>query len=146
SVNQSTRDQFLKHLSRCDFTPPLNTYVNVSEYVKKIAKHAKIFEAWNENKELIGVIAIYIDTTGKRLAFITNISCVREYQRRGIMTVLLQKCIKNIYKMGIKEIMLEVYACNKKALNFYKKHNFREVKNINDRVTMKIEITGEMTR
>ena len=51
---------------------------------------------------------------------ILAIATVEEYRNKGIAQELLDK-IKN------KDIFLEVRESNKKAINFYKKNNFKEI-------------------
>ena len=75
---------------------------------------------------------------------ILAIATVEEYRNKGIAQELLDK-IKN------KDIFLEVRESNKKAINFYKKNNFKQISirkgyysdPTEDAIIMKMEVNNE---
>ena len=87
-------------------------------------------------------------------ADILNIGIDPDFQRQGYATALLNHLIEELRKRHIGEILLEVRAGNKSAIQFYKKQGFKEIfvrknyytKNSNDRsqredgIIMRIEI------
>ena len=60
-------------------------------------------------------------------ADILNIGIEPDYKRQGHGTALLNHLIKELKKKDICEILLEVRAANKSAIQFYKKQGFEEI-------------------
>ncbi|MDX1919157.1 MAG: ribosomal protein S18-alanine N-acetyltransferase [Candidatus Caenarcaniphilales bacterium] len=58
--------------------------------------------------------------------FITNLAVEPGFQRRKIGQALLMHLIKQVSKLGVKYLTLEVRAGNIKAQNLYKKFGFEE--------------------
>ena len=105
----------------------------------------------NLNGKTIGylIAMLSLDT-----ADILNIGIDPDFKRQGYGTALLNYLIENLRKRNISEILLEVRAGNKSAIQFYKKQGFEEIsvrknyyiKNSNNRsqredgIMMRIEI------
>ena len=125
NINKSTVDQIRKHLEKCSvhFHPALSTYVNINDYSVKLKHKATRFEAWNEDEELVGLIAMYINSS-EGIGFITNVSVDIEYKGHGIASKLMDQVKEYASKNSIETIELEVYQENIKAINFYHKHGF----------------------
>ena len=60
-------------------------------------------------------------------ADILNIGIDPDFKRQGYGTALLNHLIKELRKRDISEILLEVKAGNKSAIQFYKKQGFEEI-------------------
>ena len=60
-------------------------------------------------------------------ADILNISIDSDFKRQGHGTALLNHLIEELKKKDIGEILLEVRAANKSAIQFYKKQGFEEI-------------------
>ena len=60
-------------------------------------------------------------------ADILNIGIDSEFQRQGHGTALLKHLIEELRKWDIGEILLEVRAGNKPAIQFYKRQGFEEI-------------------
>jgi len=60
-------------------------------------------------------------------ADILNIGIDPYFKRQGYGTALLNHLIKELRKRNISEILLEVRAGNKSAIQFYKKQGFKEI-------------------
>ena len=60
-------------------------------------------------------------------ADILNIGIDSDYKRQGHATALLNHLIEELKKRNISEILLEVRAGNKPAIQFYKKQGFKEI-------------------
>jgi ribosomal-protein-alanine acetyltransferase len=58
---------------------------------------------------------------------ILNIGIDPDYKRQGHGTALLNHLIKELKKRSIREILLEVRAANKSAIQFYKRQGFKEI-------------------
>jgi 2-polyprenyl-3-methyl-5-hydroxy-6-metoxy-1,4-benzoquinol methylase len=137
-INNSTIEDIVYHLTNCSklFVPELNTYVNILEYSNKIFNKSVRFEAYNDGN-LIGLLALYINEESKS-TFITNLSVDINHQKKGVSKKLLNNCKDfNFYK-NYDFILLEVFKKNINAINFYKKNNFKILKNIEDKLIMKL--------
>ena len=60
-------------------------------------------------------------------ADILNIGIDPDFQRKGHGTALLKHLIEELRKRDIAEILLEVRAGNKSAIQFYKKQGFEAI-------------------
>ena len=60
-------------------------------------------------------------------ADILNIGIDPNFKRQGHGTALLNHLIEELRKRHISEILLEVRAGNKSAIQFYKKQGFKEI-------------------
>lgn len=60
---------------------------------------------------------------GKR-AWIYHLAVHPDYQKKGYGSLLLQKAEKELLKLGATKILIGVLPTNKKALDFYQKHEF----------------------
>lgn len=88
------------------------------EYVKSLLPNSEIYIAESKNK-----IIVFI---GIENAYIAGIFVLEQMQSNGVGTQLLLQAKKK-YSM----LTLQVYAKNKKAIEFYKKENF-----IIDKITL----------
>jgi ribosomal-protein-alanine N-acetyltransferase len=70
--------------------------------------------------------------THENKANILMLSVSEYYQNRKIGTELLKEFLKIISNLNIKIIELEVRTDNEKAISFYKKHNFKIKKKIEE--------------
>jgi ribosomal protein S18 acetylase RimI-like enzyme len=113
------------YLSQCDtdFIPPLSQRVNIDDYAKKIINNAVRFEAWSGDI-LIGLVASYFSEQERPVAYITSVSVLREWMRRGITSHLMEQCITYAKDLGIRQIKLEVERGNMPALKLYEKYGF----------------------
>ncbi len=57
---------------------------------------------------------------------ILNFATDPDFQRRGLAGTLLREAARHGKELGMEEFTLEVRQSNTPALNFYKKHGFRE--------------------
>ena len=129
NINYNTKtaqaEDIYSHLKECNnnFIPPLDEKVNIMNYSRKIYEKAITFEAWDE-KILIGLIATYLNDAENKMAFITNVSTIKEYMGKGIANELMKMCISYSKSHNFNEINLEVSSKNTDALNLYKKYGF----------------------
>ncbi len=133
----ATIDAITTHLWMCSdsFIPPLNTYVKIEDYARKIFDNAITFEAWHR-EELIGLGAAYFNDIERKRGFITNLSVLNKHQRSGIATILLQQMVH--YAMGhtFFRLDLEVHADNTPAYEFYIKGKFDLIARIGNKYKM----------
>lgn len=138
TIDKSCYEQIFEHLNECseDFVPPLSTYVDISEYSKKLYTQSKRFEAFYQNK-LVGLISIYINEND---SFITNVSVNKNFTGKDISQNLLDNCKNFIKNLNHHSIFLEVKLENFRAIKFYKKHSFFIVKNNEDNYKMQLKL------
>jgi len=108
------------------FMPPLNTYVDINRYAKKIRNYAITFEAWS-NDVLVGLAAVYFNDNITKIGFCTNLSVLEEYQGMGIGYQLMNNVINYGNNHGFSKINLETKIFNRKAIAFYTKIGFEKI-------------------
>ena len=137
-INTSTESQIYEHLNHCSssFIPSLNTYVDLTQYSKKIHLSSLRIECFNGD-QLIGLIAVYLN---KDFGFITNVSVLPQFKGKGIAQNLLENCIVHLYNKKIKLAKLEVFDENHRAISFYKKNKFKITNQKNNKITMELEL------
>jgi ribosomal protein S18 acetylase RimI-like enzyme len=137
----TTEVEILAHLMRCDhdFSPPLHTWVDVPEYSTKIAARAIRFEAW-QGETLVGLAAVYLNDRETRSGFITNVSVLREFTRRGIGARLVTDALEYARAQGFDRVSLEVSHNNSAAIRLYEKLGFARTQGgEGGRVRMRVE-------
>jgi len=87
--------------------------------------------AINEKDEVIGTIGIRNTENGNAELKVFYLN--KEYRGKGVAKELFGKCMNFIEENGYKKIVL--YTCKKfdRAVSFYKKNGFKEVKSIEGR-------------
>mgnify|MGYP001574849011 CR=1 FL=1 len=123
--NMASVAEVAEHLSRCDadFVPPLSDRVEISDYAQTITRKAVRFEAWSGDI-LVGLLAVYCNDQETRAAYITSVSVLKTWTRRGIAARLVRKCIKHATDSGMRQIGLEVGSSNASAIKLYEKSGF----------------------
>lgn len=123
--NKASAAEIADHLLRCnaDFVPPLNSRVDIDDYAQKIADAAVRFEAWSGG-ELVGLVAAYCNDDNRRTAFVTNVSVLRAWMRKGVAALLLRDCIDYARNAGMRSISLTVASGNGPAIGLYGSRGF----------------------
>lgn len=121
----ATADAVESLLRACDaaFIPPLSGRVEIGAYARKIAAHARLFEAW-DGAQLAGLLALYCNDSATGTAFVTSVSVAPGHARRGIADALLRQAIAAARAAGMTRIALETGPANLAALALYRKHGF----------------------
>ena len=143
-INTASCSEIEEHLvkSSSTFRPPLDTYVNISEYSKKIKENATTIEIWKK-KVLVGLLAAYFNNEEEKRGFITNVSVLPEYQGRGLGSVLLNKVLEYGREISYEEIVLEVRKENTKAIEIYKRFGFKESSSTKNSLYMIYHLNNE---
>ena len=138
-INKATESNIHKHLSECDadFLKALVERIDIKEYSKKIFDKSLRFEAW-ANNDLVGLVAAYCNDQNRRMAYITSVSVLKEWQNHGIANQLINMCIEYIEKLGIHCISLEVTSGNTQAIKLYEKHGFSIAEDMKSSIIMKL--------
>lgn len=135
--NTASEEELYQHLIKCnnDFVPPLSGTVDIKKYSRKIFDKAIRFEAWSDNI-LVGCLAGYFNDKTNHLAFITNVSVIKEYWGQGIASKLLMTCIEYTRDNQFDQISLEVNRQNSSAFHLYEKFNFTHRNTKDDTIIM----------
>ena len=96
-----------------------NYYISM---LNKISKYADFYAVFCPN--VVGYLAIYANNYIDKIAYITLIAVVPEYQNMGIGKMLLKKCEQIAVNKGFKVVRLEVKKNNTNAIMFYKRNGF----------------------
>jgi len=129
-------------LRACDaaFVPPLSSRVDINAYARKIAAHARLFEAW-DGERLAGLLAMYCNDTTTRTAFVTSVSVLPDHARRGIAGALLRQAIDAASAAGMRLLALETGAGNAAALALYRKHGFETIDQAGDTLRLALKLS-----
>ncbi|RTL57210.1 MAG: GNAT family N-acetyltransferase [Sphingobacteriales bacterium] len=135
-INTATTGHVLEHFKKCNdqFLAGLKQKINLEDYAKKITTYAVMFEAWRED-ELSGLIAAYFNQEKKEV-FITNVSVISQYMRRGIASQLMEECMNFAKANHCREISLRVISSNTEAISLYSKFGFKQTKKEYDELVM----------
>jgi ribosomal protein S18 acetylase RimI-like enzyme/2-polyprenyl-3-methyl-5-hydroxy-6-metoxy-1,4-benzoquinol methylase len=124
-IGRASEAEIAVHLRACDdtFLPALSSRVDIGGYARKIADKAQRFEA-SVNGKLVGLVAAYCNMRDRGTAFITSVSVLPGFQRRGIASQLMENCITHVRMQGFARLELEVGGDNDDAIALYEKHGF----------------------
>lgn len=124
-LDSADADVLLAHLRAADagFVPPLSQRVELADYARKLATHARRVEAW-EGDTLVGLIAMYANDAAQG-GFITNVSVLPSHHGQGIAGELLRRTLALAADLRLPRLRLEVYADNQAALALYHRHGFQ---------------------
>lgn len=118
------------------FTPSLKEQVaSFDDYLNKIYKNAEKFEAYDRDN-LVGIIAVYMNTAESRKAFITSVLVSSSYHGQGIAFALLNALTSVAISKSFLSIELEVYKDNKVAIHLYEKELFTKVSSSCSKIRM----------
>ena len=136
-IKDASQKDLFEHFKKCNgqFLERLNQRVNLLSYCKKLHKNAVTFEAWNDSK-LVGVVSVYLNNKESAIGFISNVSVVPAFERRGIASRLINMAIERARKLEFLELCLDVHSGNATALSFYRKHGFIVTSRTEKEITM----------
>lgn len=106
-----------------NFNPQLSLFLDIDSYVDKLLLNAYV-EILTIGNEFVGFYAIYVNDGMKENAYLTFIAISDEYKGCGYGQFLLDRCITISKNKGFRNIKLEVYPDNEKAIRLYKKNGF----------------------
>ncbi len=102
----------------------------IGDYKEELDRKDSYLLAAKRCRTVIGFIAVRFtlaDSNDKSICSETNIINIgvsKNYQRKGIGSLLLNKFLINAEKLKIKTVWLEVRESNKQAQNFYRLNGF----------------------
>lgn len=146
-INTATTENIEEHLIMCSklFTPPLDTYVNISDYSLKLRKQATTIEAWSD-KILVGLVACYLNNENTYYGYISNVSVSKKFIGSGLAKKLLENTIKYANKKKFMHLELEVKFKNIAAINLYQKIGFTIKERFDDYYKMGIDTKNNILR
>lgn len=135
-----------RHLEQCDqdFVPVLSSRVDLLDYSRKISEKAVSFEAW-DGSALVGMVNAYLNDTRTRAGFITNVSVLKGYARRGVASALLAMCLEHARQTGFSKIRLQASPENQPALRLYSRAGFVVVAETADHLLMECDVGSGST-
>lgn len=106
------------------FKPNLsNRSFEIKDLIKKLNEKAMTYTI--ENEDVIGFISFYANDDIKKVAYLTLLAVLPEYQNNRIGKLLLDLFIKISKEKNMEAVCLEVHNDNVKAKEFYKKNGFK---------------------
>jgi ribosomal protein S18 acetylase RimI-like enzyme len=129
-------DVLIKHLQHIqkNVIPMDRTDLSIIKHYPKVLN---INIIRNENHEIIGFLAWKEIGFWNKKAYITSIAILPKYQNKGYGSKLLTFTINQIRKTtNLKEIEVDTWKANNKALQFYLKHGFHVQKVENENITL----------
>ena len=137
---KASEQEIYFHLMKCNenFIPHLGKRVNIKEYSAKIFEKAVAFEAWSGDT-LVGLVAAYFTDPKGQTGYITSVSTIRAYMRKGIVSNLMKMSIDYARQHGFKTVFLEVDKANDNAIDLYKKFGFQECEDKHTSILMKFD-------
>lgn len=124
-INTASDTDILKHLSECSsqFSPALDSTVDLGEYAAKLASHAVTFELWVE-KRLAGLVAAYFNNVETGEAYISHVCVLKDYLQSGIASHLMSNVVNYGVSYRFQSIKLQVHCDNETAILLYRKFGF----------------------
>lgn len=109
---------------------PQEYWTSNAKYVKEAIQEAEVY-VYEDNKEIIGFIGI-------NTRHIEGIFVEEKYRNQGIGKELIAYC-----KTKYDKLTLEVYSKNTKAIKFYEREQFKQIKEYVDEANNEAEILME---
>jgi len=99
--------------------------MEVKDYIIQYANNEDLIGICFSEKKACGVYELSIDGN---IGWINTLGIEPFYQKKGIGSALIVKCIKKLYEKNLNEIKLLVITSNKIAVSMYKHIGFQEEK------------------
>lgn len=97
------------------------------------------FEAWFGDT-LVGLVAAYLNDQSRQSGYITNVSVLKNFEGRGIGSILMRMCLKKSIQEKFQVILLETNKDKNRAIKMYHDFGFREFDQNGDLVMMKLNL------
>ncbi|MDU5108317.1 GNAT family N-acetyltransferase [Clostridium sp.] len=103
----------------------------VEDLIKKLDEKAMTYVV--EDRDVVGFISFYANDDVKKVAYLTLLAVLPEYQNRRIGKLLLDIFIKIAKERKMEKLCLEVHNDNIKAKDFYGKNGFNFYQNASEK-------------
>lgn len=95
----------------------------VNDYIIHYANNHDLIGICFAEKNACGIYELSID---ENIGWINTLGIAPCYQRKGLGSALVAKCIKKLYEQNLEEIKLLVITSNDTAVKMYKENDFKE--------------------
>lgn len=114
-----------KTVEECDstFIEGLTRRDDYEQILQKMMDHAIVIAVYYKNN-LAGYASMYANDLKTRQAYISMFGIKKEYQRKHLGSILMDKCCEIANQSGMRWILLEVLKENVKGFKFYKKYGY----------------------
>lgn len=117
----------IHHICDQDFIPKLSSKVNIEVYCKKLHSNSTIITLHNNDKDLLGLVAVYVNNEETRVAYISSVCILKQHWGKGLGKLLLKETISFVAKKKFRSIKLEVGIENYVAIKLYNSFNFKVI-------------------
>lgn len=111
-----------------DFTPPLNTIVDIDSYATKLINSGTVLVAVQSSAvckcKIMGILGGYFNMPKQGYAFISIFHVRQVWRRLGVGAKLMQYASNISKAKGFKTIKLMVNKDNDQAISAYKKYGY----------------------
>ena len=113
-------------LQRLDnfFCPPLSSRVDLDAYSEKLVSKASIDYILSGGREIAGLVAYYCNDAQSKVAYITYLGLLPEYQGKGMAGKLLEACMRRCKLQNMCRVIVHADETNDKAIGLYKSRGF----------------------
>ncbi|MDB1944578.1 GNAT family N-acetyltransferase [Clostridium tertium] len=95
----------------------------IEDLINKLNEKANTYVV--EDSEVTGFISFYANDDVKKVAYLTLLAVLKEYQNKKIGKILLNLFIKISKEKNMEKVCLEVHNDNIKAKAFYERNGFK---------------------
>ena len=127
TTNEINKENLLTYLKKidCYFPVHLSSKVDLDLYAEKLLKCSTICAEYDK-QEIIGAVIGYTDRLSDKIAYISVVGCLPDYQNRGIAKHLLYRFFEVCKNKKIPAVHLYTDATNFKAIKLYMSLGFKE--------------------
>jgi ribosomal protein S18 acetylase RimI-like enzyme len=93
-----------------------------------------------ENTLVSGFASCYFNHPAREFGFINSISVIQPRQGRGLGSLLLEGVAQYARANSFKQIRLEVFKQNRAAIDFYYKHRFIILNDLEEKVLLGLNL------
>ncbi len=117
----------------------VNSEERIQQLSKKFSDSACFVCAQDEGK-IIGFTAFYCNDFTDKIAFLSMIIIKDEFQNRGLGNVMLIDCMNRCKEKNMDVLRLSVDCNNRRAIKFYEKKGFVQVRTNENSFLMEIKL------
>ena len=134
---------FFEALCTLEKTLPISLELRGTDlvaYAKKLYQNAQIFTCRDVQHQIVAVAALYANDLNSRTAFLSFIAVAPAHQRQGVGKHLLTACENFSLCSNMRQLQLEVFSSNRKALAFYRADGYTVFRTLPDSLILAKEL------
>lgn len=124
------------------FPTPLHRRLALESYAAKLLERADIGCAVHGNR-IIGFAAVYVNDTETKVAYLSMLAVLPEYQNQGIGKMMMSRIIALAREEGMRTLWLDVERSNYGAQRFYQSLGFRKSFHASPKRRMEMDLTAQ---